>query len=66
MQTKRPPEPEFLKQWREWYKSGPPRCCHTCEHYKLDGRCSEFGMVPPPEFTTKVDQCHQWEQELPF
>lgn len=34
----RPPEPEFLVQWREWMRAGPPKCCHTCEHYDQFGR----------------------------
>jgi hypothetical protein len=42
MPSNKPPEPEFLKQWRDWIKAGPPRCCHTCENYKEDGRCAEF------------------------
>lgn len=66
MQAKKPPEPEFLKQWRDWIKAGPPRCCHTCEHYKADGRCAEFDMVPPPEFAEIVDRCQQWQQEMPW
>jgi hypothetical protein len=66
MQSKKPPEPEFLKRWRDWIKAGPPRCCHTCEHYKQGGRCAVFDMVPPPEFAATVNACHQWEQEIPF
>lgn len=66
MQSRKPPEPEFLKQWRDWIKLGAPRCCHTCEHFKDDGRCAEFDMVPPPEFAATVDRCEQWEQEIPF
>ena len=66
MQSQRPPIPEFLKQWRDWIKAGPPRCCHTCEHYKNDGRCAVFDMVPPVEFAETVDLCQQWEQEIPW
>jgi hypothetical protein len=67
MQTKRrPPEPEFLTQWREWLAAGPPKCCHTCDFYGLDGKCVEFGIEPPIEFTAQSDQCDRWVQELPF
>jgi hypothetical protein len=66
MQSQRPPIPEFLKQWRDWIKASPPRCCHTCEHYKNDGRCAVFDMIPPAEFAATVDRCQQWEQEIPW
>ena len=42
----RPQEPEFIIQWREWVRAGPPKCCHTCEHYSVDGLCVEFFMTP--------------------
>ena len=62
----RQPEPEFLIQWREWDKAGPPKCCHTCEHYGVDGLCVEFFMQPPPEFAGAVGECDKWELEVPF
>ena len=62
----RPSEPEFLIQWREWDKAGPPKCCHTCEHYGVDGLCVEFFMTPPADFAAAVDGCDKWELELPF
>jgi hypothetical protein len=64
--TTRPSEPEFLIQWREWDKAGPPKCCHTCEHYGVDGLCVEFFMTPPEDFAATVDGCDKWELELPF
>ena len=64
--TTRPSEPEFLIQWREWDKAGPPKCCFTCEHYGVDGLCVEFFMTPPEEFAATVDGCEKWEQECPF
>jgi len=66
LKTTRPPEPEFLIQWREWVQAGPPRCCHTCEHYGVDGLCVEFFMTPPAEFAETVGECPKWEQECPF
>jgi hypothetical protein len=64
--TTRPSEPEFLIQWREWDKAGPPKCCHTCEHYGVDGLCVEFFMTPPEEFAASMDACDKWEREIPF
>jgi hypothetical protein len=62
----RPSEPEFLIQWREWDKAGPPKCCHTCEHYGVDGLCVEFFMTPPEDFAATMDGCDKWERECPF
>ena len=53
-------------QWREWDKAGPPKCCHTCEHYGVDGLCVEFFMTPPEEFVASIDACDKWEREIPF
>lgn len=62
----RPPEPDFLIQWREWMRAGPPKCCHTCEHYDRSGRCLVFDMTPPEDFASTVDGCDKWEEECPF
>lgn len=62
----RHPEPEFLIQWREWDKAGPPRCCHTCEFYGVDGLCVEYFMHPPVEFTSAIGECDKWELLCPF
>ena len=59
-------EPEFLIQWREWDRAGPPRCCHTCEHYGNDGMCVEFFMKPPKEFADTVGECPSWMMAVPF
>ena len=62
----RPPKPDFLLAYEEWRNAGPPRCCHTCDHFGGDGRCLLFGMIPPAEFVNSAGQCDRWEQELPF
>ena len=62
----RPQEPKFLVDYREWVKAGPPKCCHTCEHFGNDGLCVEFFMAPPAEFAEAVDLCLSWELEVPF
>lgn len=59
-------EPEFLTQWKEWYQAGPPRCCHTCENYGVDGLCVTFFMKPPEDFAAAQNSCEQWEQEIPL
>lgn len=64
--SKKPPEPDFVTAWREWIKKGPPRCCHTCNFYGVNGECGVFHMQPPPEFAATTDQCEKWEQEVPF
>ena len=63
---KRPPEPQFLIDYRNLIEEGPPKCCHTCEMYGIDGLCTEFFMKPPAEFAAEVDACPKWERELWF
>jgi len=62
----RPPAPQFVTDYRELVKAGPPKCCHTCESYGTDGLCTEFFMEPPAEFAATVDACPKWECEVPF
>ena len=59
-------EPDFVTDYKRWLAAGPPRCCHTCEHYGVDGLCVEFFMQPPPEFAEAVGECPKWEQEVQF
>ena len=62
----RHPEPEIVTTYREWAKTGPPRCCHTCDHYSKDGKCMEFDLVPPVEFASEPGGCALWIWEVPF
>jgi len=62
----KPPEPEFLKQWREWVQKGPPRCCHTCDFFGMDGECKKFNAKPDIEFLNTQDACEYWQQDIPF
>ena len=64
--TTRPPEPEFLIQWREWERAGPPKCCHTCDNFSQSGHCLAFDMRPPDDFAATPNACDQWIVELPF
>lgn len=65
------PEPPIeVIHWRERFKKAaldePPRCCHTCIDYVPDGYCRHYQMNPPEEFTQQIDQCPDWEREVPF
>lgn len=62
----RPPKPDFLIQWEEWFKIGPPRTCWTCDHYGGNGECFAFNLIPPPEFVAMQDCCPVYEREVPF
>jgi len=64
--TTRPPEPQFLIDYREWVKAGPPKCCFTCDEYDESGHCRKFEMRPPDEFAASVEACESWEPECPF
>lgn len=59
-------EPEMVTDYKIWLKAGPPKCCHTCEHYGVDGLCVVFFMTPPADFAATVGECADWELELPF
>jgi hypothetical protein len=62
----RPPEPQFLLDYRQWLQSGPPKCCFTCDSYTNDGVCEKHQMRPPDEFAGSVDACDKWEFACPF
>jgi hypothetical protein len=64
--NQRPPKPDFLIQYEEWVKAGPPKCCHNCESYDEKGHCMHFDMAPPAEFAATPDSCDQWIQEITF
>lgn len=55
-------EPDIVKAW----KAGPPKCCHTCEHYAVDGLCWFHHQEPPEEFAATVGACDDWVQQVPF
>jgi hypothetical protein len=56
----------MVTNYKIWLKAGPPKCCHTCEHYGVDGLCVVFFMKPPADFAATVGECTDWEMELPF
>lgn len=64
--TTRPPEPQFLIDYREWVKAGPPKCCFTCDYFNQSGHCLAFDMRPPDEFAATVDACESYMEEVPF
>ena len=59
-------EPDLVTDYKRWISAGPPRCCHTCEHYGVDGLCREFFMHPPEDFAATVGECDRWDGEIPF
>jgi len=62
-------KPEVVKAYDiivEAYHQGPPKCCHTCLHYANDGICVAFFMTPPQDFAASVNQCADWEMDVPF
>lgn len=59
-------EPELVIDYKRWLAAGPPKCCHTCEHYDVKGLCVAFFMTPPEDFAATVDACKEWEKECPF
>lgn len=59
-------EPQFLKDYWNWIKSGPPKCCHTCEYYSEAGICDKFNMEPPADFAEAVGECESYLQMVPF
>lgn len=55
-------EPSVVSEWRK----GPPPCCHTCEHYGVDGLCVFHFQTPPEEFAATPHSCPDYQQETPF
>ena len=62
----RHPEPPSVIHYRATLKAEPPMVCHTCDHYRPDGVCAEFGEAPPPEFANEPGGCALWVEEIPF
>ena len=60
------PEPAIVTQYRAIIKGEPPRVCHTCDHYRLDGICAEFNEAPPESFASEPGACQLWVWEIPF
>ena len=59
-------EPEVVLQWRRRFDEGPPKCCHTCDHYSREGECSKYDMQPPADFAASVGACPEWVEAVPF
>lgn len=62
----RHPTPKLLLDYQQWVEHGPPRMCHTCEHYDAYGMCQQFGMEPPEDFAATPDACDEYVQDIPF
>lgn len=66
MSNQRTPAPERVLIYWELMKNGPPRVCHTCDHYLGNGTCHKHSLRPPDEFTTTEGVCNDWTCEIPF
>lgn len=60
------PKPAFLLEYEKLMADGPPKCCHTCDHYGGNGECLEFRLIPPPEFVNLRDSCPVYSRICPF
>ena len=60
-------KPDFLIEYEKVVKQGPPRVCHSCDHYRYnDGQCLKFNQAPPVEFVQTKDACGDWLHRIPF
>lgn len=59
-------EPEVLRKYREIVANGPPRVCHTCDHYLDDGSCRHYDATPPDDFAGTPNACPAWLMAPPF
>ena len=59
-------EPEVLRKYREIVAKGPPRVCHTCDHYLDDGSCRHYNATPPADFAATPNACPDWLMAPPF
>jgi hypothetical protein len=62
----RHPEPQELADRIALIKKGPPRYCHTCDHYTPNGFCDIAGQEPPEEFARTPDACDDYFELIPF
>jgi len=59
--------PNKVLRYRELIEQGPPRFCHTCDHFdKESGYCAHFDATPPADFTATENACAHWAVEVPF
>ena len=62
----RHPEPEMVKLYRDWIQYGPPKCCHTCDKYDQNGKCTQYDRVPPEDVAAAISECDEYVMEPPF
>jgi len=59
-------EPEIVKIYRATINAPVPQVCTTCDNYRPDGICAEFGEAPPVEFANEPGGCALWIEAVPF
>ncbi len=64
----KPKAPQFLiDYYLKSLRGLPPKCCHSCDHYDNNGKCTEFDAVPTDEFLVTQGCCIDWvEVVVPF
>jgi hypothetical protein len=62
----RHPEPASVIHYRATINAPVPQVCTTCDNYRPDGICAEFGQAPPEAFANEPGGCALWELEIPF
>lgn len=62
----RHPIPKIVADYDLLIEKGPPKCCHTCDFYDVNGTCVAFFMEPPEDFASTVDACPEHILEIPF
>lgn len=62
----RHPRPQYIEQYYANFGRPPPECCHTCDYYNEDGKCSFYNMEPPADFAKTEGECPEWVELIPF
>ena len=62
----KPKPPQFLVDYLQNVRGGPPKCCASCDHYDENGKCEKFDAVPPSEFLGTEGACDVWIEAVPF
>lgn len=60
-------EPDYLIEYRQIVKKGPPKCCHTCDFYGREYMfCTKYDTNPPEDFASTQDACPDYYEIIPF
>lgn len=62
----KPKPPQFLVDYLQNVRGGPPKCCASCDYYDENGKCEKFDAVPTDEFLVTEGRCVDWIEAVPF